>query len=212
MKRFLAVIICVILGICYSVGQSRFGIEFKISKFKTQNTGHLISIPPYTEITKEEDAISYGFSGGVVYKFDERNLIKLHFGRHHNGSIFTVVNFSDVIGSYETYYRIDKPYSYFQIAPSYAYRILNKKLVIPAEVGLNINKQIKEWNAAVGGVDEYNFDFELTTGIHYRIIDKFLVGIQGIYTKSIGEYQKWYVYGNFKPQQFGVEFSAIYEL
>ena len=165
-------------------------------------------------ISNEDNLITSGYSFGLVYRLNERNILKMHFGRHHNGHVIDLDYYDDEFGGPdESFNAVGVPYNYFQIAPSYAYRILNKKIIIPVEIGINFNQRIKEKDIFWVGINEINFDYEIGTGLEYRILQHFLAGIHGIYTGYLDEYQdKHSEWGTFKPQQYGIELSVQYEI
>ncbi|MGB4847104.1 MAG: hypothetical protein WBP41_04250 [Saprospiraceae bacterium] len=214
MKTFVQIQILFFLTIHFVSAQSKFGIEFKLSRVKTENSGKLIgggSCCSFYTITREGDAMTSGFSIGGVYKLNERNLLKLHFGRHQNGRVIDLTDYDDT-GSSNSYTGVNVLYRYFQIAPSYTYRIINKKFVIPVEIGVNINRSANNIDVFYVAVNGYNFDYKIGTGLQYRFIPHFLIGLNGIYTGNINEYQdKYFEWGTFKPKQFGMEVSVLYE-
>ena len=211
-------VICVSLFVFsfhFSKAQSAFGFEAKVGMFKTENSGEIMGggqCCSWYEITKEDDPITWSYSLGLIYKLNERNLLKLHFGRHQNGRILDAILYDDVFGGPDQVYTsIDQPYHYFQIAPSYSYRILNKKFIIPVEIGININKRVKEAWIFLVGIDEYNFDYEISSGVQYKILDRVLLGVHGVFTDNLSEYQhKETVWGTYEPLMFGIEFSVAY--
>jgi len=199
----------------FSRAQPGFEFEVKVGSFKTENSGQLIGGGgglQYYFITKEDDPISWCYSIGLVCKLNERHLLKLHVGKHRNGRIFDATLYDDVFGGPDNIYTaLDMPYYYLQIAPSYSYRILNKKVIIPIEIGININKNINEDYVFLVGLNKYNFDYEISSGLQYKIIDQIILGVHGVFTDNLTEYQdKETVYGTFKPLMFGIEFSASY--
>jgi hypothetical protein len=109
----------IILFTTFAAGQSRWGIEVKGSRFNTTNSGQLkggnYGEGSYT-ILEEGDLITYSQSLGVVYRINERNLVKLHLGSHQNGRVLSLTTCTDT--GCETYYDVNEVYQYFQIALS----------------------------------------------------------------------------------------------
>jgi hypothetical protein len=197
----------------FATAQSKWGIEFKGSRFNTSNSGQLqggnTGEGSYT-ILEEDDLLTYSQSLGVIYRFNERNLVKLHFGSHQNGRVLSIKSCSDV--GCETYNDINEVYQYFQIAASYAYRILNKRFMIPVEAGININRNTNEVKLIGAQLNKYNFDYEISIGVDYRLDPELIIGIHGLFTGNINEYQNADIEtGTFLPKSIGLEFSIIYE-
>ena len=194
----------------YASGQSRWGIEFKLSKVNTSNSGELLG-GSYKTVDEESDLVTNSQSLGIIYKLNERNLLKFHIGSHQNGRTLSYTECSDFGGCY-SYTDLIAAFRYFQMAPSYCFRILNKKIIIPIEVGININKQRSEEYNIFFDVNKFNFDYELSTGLDYRLDPNLIFGLHGIYTGNINEYQNdETIYGTYEPKQLGVEFSILYE-
>jgi len=193
-----------------SSSQSRFGLELKVSRVNTSNSGQLIGAN-YKTVDSENDLVTNSQSLGIIYKLNERNLLKLHFGRHQNGRTLSYTECSDLFGDCYSYTDLAAAFHYLQLAPSYCFRILIKKFIVPIEGGININKQIKEAYNVFFDVNKFNFDYEISTGIDYKLESNFLLGLHVIYTANINEYQNnKTVYGTYLPKQLGVEFSLLY--
>jgi hypothetical protein len=194
--------------------QSRFGLEVKAGRTTTFNSGEMMGggygLVWYT-ISSEQDLTANNQSIGMTYRLNERNLLKLHLGRHQNGRVITAM-LCDDSGFCQSFTNANAVYHYIQLAPSYAFRILNKRIIIPLEAGININMRVKEAYILLVGINEFNFDYEFSTGLDYKLEPNFLIGLHGIYTSNINEYQdKMSVYGTYKPKQLGFEFSINYE-
>ena len=208
-------IIMVLCTVSYQIAaQSDFGFELKWNTCLTKNSGLLLGgswgLGGYA-INGEDDPITHGYSLGIVYNLNERNLVKLHFGKHQNGRILDLTVYDDVGSSY-SYTAVDEPYNYFQIAPSYMYRILNNKVIIPVELGVNINMTINEKDIFFVDINKFNFDIEMSTGVDYVLFPDFIIGLHGVYTRYLNEYQdKETVSGSYKPVQFGLECSLLFE-
>ena len=196
------------------MAQPRFGFEILSSRLKTENNGHLVggaSTFYYYEIDRELDPTTYSFTAGAYYILHERHLLKLRIGRHRNGRILDLRAYDD-IGSTYTYSGADNPYQYFVLAPSYTYRLLNKKFIIPLEIGLQMNESVQKHEIGFVGVDLYNFDMAMSAGLQYRIANYFIIGLHGKYIHYLSEYQWGIERGTFKPRQYGMELSLMYEL
>jgi len=197
-----------------SSGQSRWGIEFKGSRSNTTNSGQLMggsSRYGYYTIEQEDDLVTSSQSLGVIYKLDDRSLLKFHLGSHQNGRTLSFTECDDV-GQCTTYSNITIGFKYFQLAPSYCYRILNKKFIIPVEAGINFNILRNEYEGYLIHINSLNFDYELSTGLDYRIDSTLMVGLHGIFSGNINEYQDTdTVNGTYEPKQLGFEFSVLYE-
>ena len=102
-------------------------------------------------------------------------------------------------------------YNYLQFIPSYAYNIRKRKFNIPIELGIAINKRIKEEDIFYVGITEYNYDFRLSTGIQYNL-NNFTIGSNVVYSKSIANYETENVKGEYKPYQIGIELGIGYIL
>jgi len=212
MKSLLLSAMLLFFGTAVS-SQSKWGIEFKGSRFTTSNSGALeggnYGEGSYT-ILEEDDLLTYSQSLGVVYRINERNLVKLHLGSHQNGRVLSIESCTDT--GCETFNDVQEGYQYFQIALSYAYRILNKRIMIPLEAGININRLTNEVKLAGAPLNEFNFDYEISAGIDYRLDPEFIIGAHGLFISNINEYQDDSVEsGTFKPKSLGLEFSIIYE-
>ena len=190
--------------------QSRWGVEFKASRFNTSNGGQLESL--WNSIVLEEgDLVTNSFTLGIIYRLNDRNLLKFHQGFHQNGSTITVKSCSDMVGDCHTYSDFEALHNYFQLAPSYTYRIIDKRIIIPIEVGININVRTKEWKEFYPGNKKFNYDYEVSTGIDYRIIPGLIMGLHALFTGNISEYQSIEESGTYKPKSLGLEFSTMYE-
>lgn len=212
MSKYLGIIAIFLITINCASGQSRFGVEVKLDQVITENTGHLEGGCCFYDITKESDLTSFNYSLGVVYKLNDRHLIKLHFGHHHNGRVIDLTDYDDLLGS-TSYSGIDASNTYLQVAPSYSFRALNKKVIIPVEVGINWNSRIKEENTFYVGIKEQNYDYELSVGVQYRFVPGFLMGMHGIYSGTFNDYlNKQIAWGSFKPRQLGVGLTIAYGL
>ena len=213
MKSLVLLLACLSVASSILNAQSKWGIEVKGSRFNTTNSGQLkggsYGIGSYT-ILEEEDLVTYSQSLGVVYRVNERNLLKLHLGTHQNGHVISLISCSDV--GCETYNDVHEVYQYFQIAFSYAYRIVNKRVMIPVEAGININRLRNEAKLASYPLNEYNFDYEISGGVDYRLDPELIIGLHGLFTGNINEYQDSDVEtGTFLPKSLGLEFSIMYE-
>jgi len=214
MKANFTITVLLFVALHPSFGQARWGIEFKGSRSNTTNNGQLLggsdgSIT-YT-IDNEDDLETSSQSLGVIYKLDDRNLLKFHLGSHQNGRTLTLTACDDN-GQCTTYSNVTVGFRYFQLAPSYCYRVLNKKFIIPVEAGINMNIQRKENDVIFIKINEFNLDYEISTGLDYRIDSTLMVGLHGIYSGNLNEYQdKEFVNGTYKPKQLGFEFSVLYE-
>ena len=113
--------------------------------------------------------------------------------------------------SFTNYEHIDLKYNYLQFIPSYAYNIRKRKFNIPIELGIAINKRIKEEDIFYVGITEYNYDFRLSTGIQYNL-NNFTIGSNVVYSKSIANYETENVKGEYKPYQIGIELGIGYIL
>jgi len=197
-----------------SFGQPRWGIEFKGSRANTTNSGQLLGgssgLVTYT-IDKEGDLETSSQSLGVIYKLDDRSLLKFHLGSHQNGRTLSLTA-CDTLGQCTTYNNVTVGFQYFQLAPSFCYRVINKKFIVPVEAGINMNILRKEDDDFFIKLNKTNFDYELSTGLDYRIDSTLMVGLHGIYSGSLTEYQDpEEVNGTYKPNQLGFEFSVLYE-
>ena len=210
-SHFLLIIF--ILFSALAAAQSRWGIEFKASRFNTSNCGQLMGTTDgYYRIIEENDRTGNSYSIGINYRLNERSILKFHQGLHQNGSLVTLKICSDLLGDCNTYSDFIIVYHYFQLASSYTYRLLNKRFIIPIEVGININIETQKYKQFYQGIKTFNYDYEVSTGIDYRLFPKLIAGLHGLFTRNISEYQDPMVeIGTFKPKQLGVEFSMMYE-
>lgn len=193
-----------------SGAQSKWGIEFKGSRFNTTNSGQLKN-QDYTTILEETDLVTNSLTLGVIYRLNDRNLLKFHQGFHKNGSTVTLRTCTDIYGDCHTDTNVMAVQYYFQLAPSYTYRLVNKRIIIPVEVGININVRRNLPKTFYPCVKSFNYDFEISTGIDYRILPNMILGIHGLFTGYISEYHSIYERGTFKPYSWGFEFSMMYE-
>ncbi|HEX5112511.1 MAG TPA: hypothetical protein VFV79_06680 [Saprospiraceae bacterium] len=198
-----------------SIAQSKWGLEFKGSRFNTTNSGELQDGSRYGNsyytIDAEKDLVAYSQSLGLVYRINERNLVKLHLGNHQNGRVLSLTECYDS-GGCISYTDLNVVFHYFQFAPSYTYRIGNKRLMVPVEVGLNFNFEIGESEEPFVEINNINFDYEISAGLDYRLDPELIIGVHGLFIGNINEYQVAdYEYGTFKPKSLGLEFSIIYE-
>jgi len=194
-----------------SFGQSRWGIEFKGSKVNNFNSGEILG-GSYKRVDEESDLVTNSQSVGVIYKLNDRNLLKFHIGNHQNGRTLSYSECSDIFGDCHSYTDFISAFHYLQLAPSYCFRILNKKIIIPIEVGININKQRGEEYNIFFAVNKFNFDYEFSTGLDYKIDSTLMIGLHGVFTGNLSEYQdNESIYGTYEPKQLGVEFSILYE-
>ena len=190
--------------------QSKWGVEFKASWFNTSNSGQLGGLWNST-VLEESDLTTNSFTLGIIYRLNDRNLLKFHQGFYQNGSKVTVKSCSDLLGDCHTYSDFKALHNYFQLAPSYAFRIIDKRIIIPIEVGININVRTKEWKEFYPGNKKFNYDYEVSTGIDYRIFPGLIIGLHALFTGYISEYQSIEERGTYKPKSLGLEFSAMYE-
>lgn len=192
-------------------GQSQFGIEIKLSHLKTENYGHITGGHTWYIVTNEDDPHTISMSIGSVYKLNDKHLVKLHIGRHRNGRILSLIQYSDVFGDHNEYSMVNIPYTYIQLAPSYSYRLIAGKIVFPFELGFHLNKRINEGNIFFVAINKYNYDVFISAGIHYRFIPHLEFGLNGKYVRNLNEYQnKHLVWGTFAPIQYGIELSCQY--
>ena len=211
--KYQLLLLTTLLIVQSAFSQSKWGIEFKGSRFNTSNSGALKGgndgERSYT-ILEEDDLLTYSQSLGVVYRINEKNLVKLHLGRHQNGRVLSIYACTDT--GCETYNDIQEGYQYFQIALSYAYRLLNKRIMIPLEGGININRLTNEIKLSGAPLNEYNFDYEISAGVDYRLDPELIIGLHGLFTGNMNEYQDSDIEtGTFLPKSLGLEFSIIYE-
>lgn len=210
MNKFIKSIILLCLSVQILVAQSKFGIEIKGSIHQTENSGKVEGSLLFSHIKNERRAINYSSSVGVSYEIKESHIVKLHFGWHQNGIMFDL-RFIDDQSGVKPYYEINKPLNYYQLSPSYVYRIWNTKLIIPLEIGLNINKRTKDSDLLLP-IRNINFDLRLGLGIHYHLSKQLIAGVNGIYVSNISNYEESYVIGTYRPKQIGLELSIQYEL
>jgi hypothetical protein len=194
--------------------QSRWGIEFKGSRVNTTNscqlTGGSRAGNSYFVVDNEEDLETSSQSLGVIYKLDDRNLLKFHLGSHQNGTTLSFTEYDDV--GFTSYSNITVGFHYFQFAPSYCYRVINKKFIVPIEAGINVNILRKENDNYPIEIKKFNFDYEISTGLDYRIDSTLMVGLHGVFSSNISEYQEnEELNGTYLPKQIGLELSVLYE-
>ena len=210
MKSLYIVLACCSLLPSLVIAQSKWGIEFKGSRFNTANSGKLLG-DNNTTITEEKDLVTYAQSLGIVYRINDKNLLKLHVGSHQNGRKLSFTTCDD-LGNCMTYTDINAVCHYFQFAPSYAYRIFIKRFIIPIEAGVNLNVETDEAQEFGLYVNTTNFDYEFSAGIDYRLDPELIIGAHGLFIGNITEYQQDESdRGTFLPKSIGLEFSIIYE-
>lgn len=213
MRSSLLTITFCFLIIHLSSAQSRFGIEFKGARYNCSNSGHISDggngVFIYT-ISNEEDLVAYSQSLGVTYKLNEKSLLKFHIGNHQIGH---VLSWSKIEQGFVTpELDVTEVYHFLQFAPSYSYRILNKKFIIPVEAGINVNINTQDADNVIVDINKVNYDYEISTGLDYAIDPFLIIGLHGLYTGNINEYQdKDTVNGTYKPKEFGFEFSIQYQ-
>lgn len=194
--------------------QSKWGIEIKGSRFNTTNSGQLEGGSygfSYYMIDDEKDLVAYSQSLGLIYLLNDKHLIKLHLGNHQNGRELSITSCDDV-GNCTSDTDVNAVYHYFQIAPSYTYRFIHKRLLLPIEAGININLERNEIKQYYVPVKSVNFDYEFSVGLDYRLDPELIIGLHGLFTGNINEYQDESIeYGTLKPKELGIEFSIIYE-
>ncbi len=195
--------------------QPQIGVEVSYSRFKTYNTAELIGSGGLSSyiVDREGDALSNTFTLSFLYKITDRHIVKLAFGRHQNGRVLDVSLYDDTQGIYAQWEGVDRPYNYFQISPRYTYRLIFGNLIVPLELGFNINKRINVYDIAYVMINKFNYDLRLSTGIQYRFIQNMVAGISAVYHHGLNEYQydPW-ENGIFKPRQIGIEFSIVAEI
>ena len=195
-----------------STAQSRFGIEFKGARYNCSNSGHITDGGNGTffySIQNEEDLVAYSQSLGVTYTLNEVSSLKFHIGNHQIGH---VLSWSKIEQGIETPYPdVTEVYHFLQFAPSYSYKLLNKKFMIPVEAGININVNTQDADNVIVDINKVNYDYEISTGLDYAIDPFLIIGLHGLYTGNINEYQdKDTVNGTYTPKEFGIEFSIQY--
>lgn len=220
MKRILLSILMICLFTLKLLAQSKFGVELKGSRYISSNTGDISQkigrhVEAYLDdiISNERNATRKSYSIGIFCRFYERHCIKIHIGKHQNSTIFDVSISQGWPGLRKEYKNVDIPIEYYQLSPSYTYRIINKKLIIPLEIGLNINKiDIESTHFVFENVKEYNYDIKIAVGLHYKLFDKMSIGLNGEYIRGLVAYISYYGINVFTPQQIGLELSIQYEL
>lgn len=193
------------------ISQYSIGVELRTSRNVTYNSSRIEGGGfgyGWYEVTKEGNPITSTYSIGLTYSPNTVSTFKLHIGKHQNGRILDLTEFDDTSSSI-SFDNIDLPYNYLQFVPSYAYNIRKGKFGIPIELGLAINKRIKEDDIFYVGINEYNFDFRLSSGIQYNL-NNFRIASNIVYSKSLGNYEKEYVTGEYKPFQIGIELGIGY--
>lgn len=197
-----------------SVGmaQNSFGVEIRTSRNITYNNSQLIygfSFYNRHDITREENPTTTSYSAGLLYKIGLKSTFKLHLGRHQNGRIIGIETRDDM-GNFASYDKVDIPYNYIQIAPSYAYSLLLGDFSVPIEVGLAINKRIKEEDIFYIRITEYNYDVRLSSGIHYQF-DNVSLGVNFLVSKALRDYEfESYYVGEYDLYQLGAELCVAY--
>lgn len=186
--------------------QNSIGVEIRATRNVTYNSskieggGH--SFGKYV-VTDEGNLKTSTYSIGLTYSPNKVSTFKLHIGKHQNGRIIDLTDYDHTF-SFTNYEHIDLKYNYLQFIPSYAYNIRKRKFNIPIELGIAINKRIKEEDIFYVGITEYNYDFRLSTGIQYNL-NNFTIGSNVVYSKSIANYETENVKGEYKPYQIGIE-------
>jgi hypothetical protein len=212
MRFFLLTIALSFFIINFASAQSKFGIEIKVARYNSSNSGEITDGGNGTfiyTINNEEDLVAYSQSLGVIYNLNDKSALKLHIGNHETGHVLSWSKIEQ--GASTPYPDVNEIYHYIQLAPSYSYRILNKKISIPVEAGINVNFNTQGPENLIVDINKTNFDYEISTGIDYKIDPFFIIGLHGLYTANINEYQdKETVNGTYKPKQLGLEFSIQY--
>ena len=210
--KTIPILLLVLFFSAQGLTQNTFGVEIRTSINTTHNSS-LIKGAGYGyggfEVTKELNPTTLSYSVGIMYSIKQRSIFKVHIGKHQNGRIFDLTEYDDML-SYYDYKNVDYPYNYLQIVPSYSYRLNIRKIKIPIELGFAINKRIKEEDIFFTGINEYNYDIRLSSGILYNI-NNFEVGCNFLYSKAIKGYENDYIVsGEYIPYQFGIELSLGY--
>ena len=195
------------------MAQSNFGIELRASRNITINSGvvegETIFFNSKIVVSKEENPITLSYSIGAYYRITKNHMFKLHFGWHQNGRIYDLVYQEE--WQFYPYERWDRAYQYYEITPSYCYQINIGRLRLPIELGVRINKLIYRDDTFIH-VKEYNYDLRMALGVSYALTDHFNVGINGLFANALEAYQDEKVTGTYKPRQFGLELSLMYDL
>ena len=196
--------------------QSNWGIDLRTSRQATTNSGTItgrdFGFSGKHIVTSETDVISTSYSIGLYYKLKENHLIKLHFGSHENGRKIDLVDFNDS-GSYLSYEDVELPYKYYQYTSSYEYRIIKGRLFFPIEVGLSVNKLRNRGDFFYIPVKDYNYDYRISGGIQYEIVNSVTIGLKAIYTSNLNKnYLIHKANGTYRPKQIGAEVSITYDL
>ena len=198
----------------YLFAQSNFGIELRGSRNITFNTGviegEFQDFNRMVTITKEGNPVTPTYSIGAYYKTSKNHIFKLHFGWHQNGRIYDLVH--QIEGNKYFFEKMDIPYHYYQITPSYGYQIRIGSWRFPIELGINVNIRNDKYDVFFIKVKDYNYDLRFALGIAYALTDHLNIGINGLFSNAIGAYQIERITGTYMPRQFGVEMSLMHDL
>lgn len=196
--------------------QKKIGVELRYGQNITYNTGSLVTDGPtsyYFDVNYEGNPTTSSYSIGIVYALANYHTFKLHFGRHSNGRVLSIIEFGDMPGEITYYNYADKPYDYIQLNPSYVFSLSKSIHVISMELGVAINKRINMADTFFVGINDYHFDFRSSIGYALQLTTHLSVGVNGVFSKSLKDYQdKIFINGEYKPLQLGIECNVKYYL
>jgi len=193
--------------------RGKFGLEVRSSRNITYNCcaiyGGFNGSTTYT-IDNEKNLNSTSYSVGLVYRINERSMLKLHVGHHQNGRNFDLTERLDNF-TISKYVDSNLPYYYLQFTPSYVYHLNLGKGKIPLEGGISINKRRNEAEIFFMPINEYNYDLRLAVGYEYPILPKLSAGVNAVYARALSPYQvASMVTGKYSPLQVGLEVNIKY--
>lgn len=210
--RLTQILIIVMLYSTSGFTQVSIGLEVRSSRNVTYNSSKIegggSGFGGY-EVIKEGNPTTSSYSIGITYSPNMSNTFKLHIGRHQNGRILDLSEHDDTFSLPSIFEKVDLPYTYLQITPSYAFNLQREKYKIPIELGFAINKIINEEDTFYIGINEYNYDLRISSGIHYKL-NNISIGSNVVFSKSVNNYASKFVDGEYLPNQIGIEVALGY--